>query len=333
VGGCIDEGIPGVSEEELNGFLRIVRERIAPRWDISPEMLTHNKALDLATMQPLEEREDVWAAHQSRETLTPYISRALQMLRNVGLEPNGVTSPWYFGIEVEQEYIEAIATALREVCGVTLGWYFTHLDSESPVVEPRVQRLDPEAGTALVALVSAARETSSQHYDFAWRTQYGEPAEIDAALTADGQWGRLAELYAAGSPMMFHTHWQSLFSNGSGAGLDALEELCERINRWGDRIRWTPARELARYAAARQATQIEVSEDERRLTFRAPFSCFEFTVHIPMPAGASNLSRDGRRLEEAPGAEVLTEEDSWCRVEGGAMVCVPLSDGMELVWS
>ncbi len=73
--GRIDEGMPGISDEEMAGFLRLVRERIAPRWDISPEMLTHNKALDLATMQPLPEREDVWAARQDERILTPYIAR------------------------------------------------------------------------------------------------------------------------------------------------------------------------------------------------------------------------------------------------------------------
>src|SRR5579875_3020091 len=75
--GRIDEGMPGIAAADMEGFLALVRERIAPRWDVSPEMLTHNKALDLATMRPLEEREDAWAAHQSEATLTPYITRGL----------------------------------------------------------------------------------------------------------------------------------------------------------------------------------------------------------------------------------------------------------------
>ncbi len=241
--GRIDEGMPGVSDEEMAGFLRLARERIAPRWDISPEMLTHNKALDLATMRPIEEREDVWAARQDERTLTPYIARGLEILRNVGLEPNGVTSPWAFGQEVEKDYARAIETALREVCGVRVGWYFLHIDSYSPLVPPRVARLDPagaDGGTALVSISTAARQSGAGHYDFAWRTQFGEPDDIDALLTADGTGGRLAELYANGSPLSFHTHWQSLFSNGSGTGLAAMGRLIERINGvWGERVRWT----------------------------------------------------------------------------------------------
>ena len=331
--GRIDEGMPGVDEEELAGFLRLVRERIAPRWDISPELLTHNKALDLATMRPLPEREDVWAAHQDEATLTAYIARALQILRNVGLEPNGVTSPWALGREVEEVYANAIATALREVCGVRLGWYFLHLDSHAPAVPPRVMRLDPQAGTALVSIISGSREISSGHYDFAWRTQFGEPAEIDVLLTADGTSGRLAELFAHDSPLAFHTHWQSLFSNGSGAGLDALGQLCERINRtWGDRIRWTSARELATYCTAREATRVETGDGGRRVTFRAPFSCFEFTIAVPIPEGASALYLDNTPLERLADGDAPLHEGTWRRAGADALICMPLRDGMELMW-
>src|SRR5579884_981690 len=45
--GCLDSGVPDVPNSVIGEFLDIVRTRIAPRWDISPEMLTHNRALDL----------------------------------------------------------------------------------------------------------------------------------------------------------------------------------------------------------------------------------------------------------------------------------------------
>lgn len=331
--GRIDEGMPGIAPEEMEGFLAIVRERIAPRWDVSPEMLTHNKALDVDTMRPLDEREDVWAAHQSEATLTPYVTRGLQILRNVGLEPNGVTSPWAFGKEVEQDYANAIVTALREVCGVRVGWYFLHIDSDSPVVLPRVMRLDPADGTALVSIVTASRRSPRGHFDFAWATQQGEPAEPDAVLTADGSAGRLVELFANGSPMTFHTHWQSLFSNGSGAGLAALNVLFERINRvWGERIRWTSARELALYAAAREATSFTSSDDGRRVSLSAPFPCAEFTVRLPLPAGASALSLDGTVLAPRTDDSTVLTEGSWRRDGAAALACFPLRDGATLSW-
>jgi hypothetical protein len=284
-------------------------------------------------MRPLPEREDAWAAHQDEATLTAYIARALQILRNVGLEPNGVTSPWALGREVEEAYANAIAAALREACGVRLGWYFLHLDSHAPAVPPRVMRLDPQAGTALVSIISGSREISSGHYDFAWRTQFGEPAEIDVLLTADGTSGRLVELFAHDSPLAFHTHWQSLFSNGSGDGLDAFGRLVERINNtWGDRIRWTSARELATYCTAREATRVEAGDGGRRVTFRAPFSCFEFTIAVAIPDGATTLYLDNTPLERLPDGDAPLHEGTWRRAGADALICVPLHDGTALMW-
>jgi hypothetical protein len=329
--GRIDEGMPGVPEAEMDEFLRLARERIAPRWDICPELLTHNKALDLATMRPLPLREDAWVAQQDEETLVAYIGRALQILRNAGLAPNGVTSPWSTGRAVEGRYAAAIATALRAVSGVRLGWYFLHVDQHSPRVEPRLMEIDPGAGTALVSIVSGSMDEPNA-YDFAWRTQLGEPATLDKVLSADGTAGRLAALFLHGSPLTFHTHWQSLFSNGTGAGLAAFEELCGRINRaWGEQVRWTTARELAVAAAARAATRV-VAGEGGRLTLRAPFACAAFTFSLPLPAGVTTLLGDGRPLEYVAAAEGPMREGTWRREGSTARVCVDLRDGLVLTW-
>jgi hypothetical protein len=326
--GRLDEGVPGLADEELRAFLRIVGERIAPTWDVGPEMMTHNRAYDVETGRLLPEREDVWAAHQTVETLTPYISLALQILCNVDLQPNGVTSPWAFGSEVEDAYTRATVTALREVCGVRVGWYFVHVDKVSSAVPPRIGRLHADQETALVSLVSASRDAAG-HADFAWRTQYGEPARTDALLSRDGTSGRLAELFPQGEPMIFHTHWQSMFSNGSGAGLDALEDLFGRINRtWGDRVIWMSARELALYTAARAATRVRTDDEGRGVVFDAPFRCANFTVILPA-TGAVSLN--GLPLTRIDGDEGL-REGTWRLTANGAVACFALRDGDELRW-
>jgi hypothetical protein len=323
--GRIDEEMPGISRDELDSWLRLVRERIAPRWSIGPEMLTHNRAIDLATMRLLPEREDVWAATQDEATLTRYIAHALQLLRNAGLEPSGVTSPWAFGREVEGAYADAIAAALRDVCGVTTGWYFLHSDTQASHVAQRIMRLDPAAATGLVSIVSGQR-------DFLWETQYGEPASIDHVLAPDASSGRLADLFAGGGPIVLTTHWQSLFSNGRGTGLDALEVLCERINgAWGRRIRWTTTQELAAYRVAGETARIE-SSGARRMVFHAPFACREFTYIVPVPAGTPTLCFDGQPLERMPDGTDELVEGCWTLHTDGAMVCVALHDGGELLW-
>ncbi|RME96123.1 MAG: hypothetical protein D6766_01510, partial [Verrucomicrobia bacterium] len=45
--GRLDRGLPGWSRGELEASLRLVREELAPRWDIHPEMVTHTRVIDL----------------------------------------------------------------------------------------------------------------------------------------------------------------------------------------------------------------------------------------------------------------------------------------------
>src|SRR5207302_390361 len=121
------------------------------------------------------------------------------------LEPTGATSPGASCREIEWAYQGAIRDAVREVRGLPIAWYFLHVDDRSPVVLPRIMSLDAARGEACVTMVSAGNDAS-------WQTQQGEPSTIDDLITADGQSGRLVELYRNGSVIGFHTHWQSLCS-------------------------------------------------------------------------------------------------------------------------
>ncbi len=64
--GRIDGRLGYVSAAHLAGFLRIVRERIAPRCDITPEVLTHAAAFNLKSGAGyLHLFEDAWGAQAS----------------------------------------------------------------------------------------------------------------------------------------------------------------------------------------------------------------------------------------------------------------------------
>jgi hypothetical protein len=122
--------------------------------------------------------------------------------------------------------------------------------------------------------------------------------------------------------MLFHTHWQSMFSNGTGAGLEALGALAERINTvWGRKIKWMPAREVTVYCTAREATKIDVGEGGS-ITLTAPFTCPEFTFAVPLPPEVTRLEMDGGALGEVPVGEL--EDGTWARDEDRAVVCVPV---------
>lgn len=246
--GSIAKELKGFPKRHVERWLEVVRREIAPRMDITPEILTHAKALDLATRTLLSENEREWSAHQTAETLTPYIAYALEILKNVGLPANGVTSPWDFGAKVEPEYQRAIVAAQRQVNNRTRSWYFLHSSSKN-TFESKVVHRDGDGW--LVSIVA-------QCPDVFWQTMDSQDTSdayvrwiADNLLSADGLHGRAAELFHARVPVVMLTHWQSLFSNGRKTGLRALNEVGHRIRgAWGERARWVTCFELASEVAA-----------------------------------------------------------------------------------
>ena len=256
--GRIDEGIPGYPEEELTRFLDIVREQIVPDWDITPEILTHWMALDLSTGKWLDMKEDAWAELQDADSLTAYFVYALEILKNVDIPANGITSPWCFARGVEEAHAEAVGRSLAEVFGVKQAWYFLHQSSKVEEDWARIMRRDVEAGTAVVSIVSGVE-------DVYWEAQYSNDPEtaragirekVEGALSGDGKRGRIVELIEAGQPVVLLTHWQSIFGNGHGVGLDALVEVIGRLNEvYGDRIEWVRPSEIAKRALTENTTK------------------------------------------------------------------------------
>ena len=247
--GPIDRGWPGCDEHALDQWLGLVRGHVTPLMDITPEILTHARALDLDTMTRLDEDERDWSRRQSAATMAPYIGRALEILNRVGLPATGVTSPWDFGSEVEDEYRAAIHQALSAANGLDRTWYFMHSDNEGTAFRSHLAWSKGDSW-----LVSLWAQVGDYLWDTMVTPAVGEEhigSVADAYLTEDGRGGRLAELFQAGTPMVLCTHWQSLFSNGRRTGLRILNEVCRRVARcWGDRVEWTNCSDLAAAIAA-----------------------------------------------------------------------------------
>ncbi len=247
--GKISEGWPGSDTKALFQWVETARSRVMPLMDITPYILTNAKALDLDTYRLLDENERDWASHQAEATLTPYIAAALRFLNEVGLEATGVTSPWDFGAQVENDYRLAIRRAMKQVNDRGQTLYFLHTDARATDLRSSVVSRDGDEW--LVSIVS-------QCGDHIWETmemQDDSPAYVrsvaDRYLTEDGNQGRLVELFSAGTPMVFHTHWQSLYSNGRRTGLRVLDEVGRRIAcAWGKDARWLKCSDLASEVAA-----------------------------------------------------------------------------------
>ena len=246
--GDIVRGIGGHEMDALKDWLSIVKARLTPYFDFCPEIITHGHALDLETGGFTALDEETWASTKDRSVLTPYIQHALEMLSAVGIDANGVTSPWSFGIHVEDEYQAAIAEAQRCVHGRTFSWYFLHSECEKPGVKPWVALQDD--GKTLVHIPGTIEDKLWQTNDCARTDEAYINGIVDSLITADGKGGAFAERLNAGSWPILVTHWQSLFSNGNETGLTVLDRAIERVNRLlGDRVEWMTSMEMARLAA------------------------------------------------------------------------------------
>ncbi len=249
--GRLDQSLKRVPEDHLQDFLQIVRERIQPRFDITPEFLTHLRAYDLKRKQYQHIFEDVWITGATPEEITEYFTLAFTILKNVGLDAPGITSPWVSGIDVEKKYVKSLADAQWQVFNRKLTWYFLYATDWGEPRHCTVEYHDAERGQSVVSV-------PANFADLLWsmEKQPGERVQfikdnIDKVLSADGRTGRIRQVIDSGYPVILLTHWQSLYTQGTGLGLEGLSALAERIQKvFGNSIEWVDITEMARRAAS-----------------------------------------------------------------------------------
>lgn len=241
--GDILNGLHGVENALVQEWLDLVKEQLVPAFTVGPEMLSHHKAVDIATGKAMELREDVWASTKDRTELMPYIACALSMLKEAGFDAYGVTSPWAFAIEVEDEYAAAISKAVYEVTGRTEAWYF--LRGLRGVPEPKPWVAHEVDGRTVVSIPATTTDHFWQTIDTTETSDEFVNRIADELITPDGQEGEIIRVLENGGYPILITHWQSLFSNGLGTGLRALNEVGRRIQaNLSDRVEWKSFEEL-----------------------------------------------------------------------------------------
>jgi len=241
-----------VDPVQVTQWLDTVKTRLIPAFTVGPEMLTHNKAIDLATGNPLPQLEYQWAATQTKETLTPYIAKGLELLRTAGLDVFGVTSPWCFGIEVEEDYVEAISQAVSQVTGKQTAWYFLHSLQDVPNAKPWVA-LDRD-GRCVVSIPATTDDVIWDSIDTTDTSDAYVSQRADLLITADGKDGAILRVLETGGYPILLTHWQSLISNGLGTGMRILDTVCSRIRQHlADRVEWMSFSQIMGLVAADKA--------------------------------------------------------------------------------
>jgi len=248
--GRIDQSLKLVPQDHLLEFLKLIRERVAPRFDITPEFLTHLSSYDLKTGNFKRHLyEDNWITQAPKEEIVEYFTLAFQILKNVGIESTGITSPWVSGIDVEDKYAQSLADAQWNIFKRKLTWYFLYAasDNEKPY-QCNVKYKNPERDQVVVSVPANAGDIfwSMDLPDKKDRPKFIKDG-IDRLVSPDGKTGRISQLIESGHPVVIVTHWQSLFTQGTELGLEGLTALAERIQKvFGSTFEWVKCSEMAR---------------------------------------------------------------------------------------
>ena len=256
--GRIDEGLPLFSKEQQESWLQMCRDVIVPAFDITPEMMTHTFVVDLETFKPLESRiweQGAWCTLpiDQEELVFNYIATACRILDNVGLTPEGVTSPGGFGGRTLEFYAKMAGLAVREVTGNPTPYFFKRVTEQG---ETPVWYADRDAGTAVGEIIATTGDWTGS-----W-TGYDE-ANVDKYITSDLQGGCLPARINAGNPAILCSHWQGFYGmhNDDRRGFNTLKTVVRRLKELdpkGEKTRWRKCSEITNYACAREMAQVEV---------------------------------------------------------------------------
>ncbi|MFQ6034713.1 MAG: hypothetical protein ACE5NM_02560 [Sedimentisphaerales bacterium] len=328
--GWLDRDMPGWSKKELDESIKLVREFMMPDWDIHPEMVTHTWVINTKTGRPYPERSEWfmenwgWSVGKSVDELADYMSYALRILKNVGLDCEGITTPGGFGNRARPQLAQATLQSCRDVFKAEIPHYFRHVYSQSDrSVAPRVEYASGLAGSDPKCVVSIIGCTG----DWFGGWDGLSPGSVDKFITEDLKSGRLPQVIDKGEPAILVCHWPGIYFNGQEIGFNIFKEVVRRIHARYDNLIWMKLSEIARYWAAKELTRID--KQGRFVTFNAPFATTRFTVWIEadMPA-IGKLTSNGNTVQLRQVKRLLQLKSGTYHVDGQKIiVCFDLPKG------
>lgn len=259
--GRLDQSVRLLEDAELAGMLELIRQRLVPRFDICPTILTHTMAMDPVTGGLLPHAESAWVAHLAARKdpteLLAYLRLAWTVLSNAGLQstglivggmndPSGIGKEGLFSNGCHLESLgRAMFTIMREFKQTNKSAFIL---SGSPIRNPLSERyLAPEKcyespdGDRLYEMHYYKTEILLDLY-------YGEGDALQATdkfISADLQSGLLVDHVASGKALNLCAHCGTLSCLNTGLGLKMLREILTRLRkRYGKRLQWMTALEL-----------------------------------------------------------------------------------------
>jgi hypothetical protein len=324
--GWIDRDMPGWSRQELLESVALVRDFMMADWDIHPEMVTHTWAIDTKTGRPFAERTERylenwgWSVGMSVDQMADYVGFALRILKNVGLDCEGVTTPGGFGSQARPSLAAGTMQAVRDVFGAEVPHYFRDLYTDQRSVAPQVyyaSGLDADDPKCVVSIIGCTGD---------WFGGWDglERGSVDRFITADLQQGRLVDVINRQEPAIMVCHWPGIYFNGDEVGFNIFKAIVQRLNARYDNLAWMKLSEIARYWAAKELTRIEHAGGN--VTLRGPFACPDFTVDVSIPAGHRPVVTAGEQLVELAEAKrrIDLQPGTFVREGERAVVCFDL---------
>ena len=287
--GWMDRDLPGWSKKELDDSLNLVREFMMPDWDIHPEMISHTWVINTKTGRPYPQRTGYyienagWSQDKSTDELADYMAYALRILKNVGLDCEGITTPGGFGNQNRDNLAKATLESCRDVFKAEIPHYFRHLFTDNRSVAPRVEYASGLTGPNPKCVVSIIGCTG----DWFGGWDGLNPGSVDKFITEDLKTGRLPQVIDKSEPAILVCHWPGIYFNGEEIGFNIFKEVVHRIHSRYDNLLWMKLSEISRYWAAKELTQIE--KQGNRIIFDAPFATMRFTVQTR--TGSSNIPK------------------------------------------
>jgi hypothetical protein len=327
--GWLDRCLPGWSQKELDDSLELVRELMMPDWDIHPEMITHTWVINTRTGRPYPERTGYyienagWSQDKSADQLADYMAYALRILKNVGLDCEGITTPGGFGSQNRKNLARATLESCRDIFNAEIPHYFRDLFTDERSVAPLVQYasgLDGDNPKCVVSVIGCTGDWLGG-WDGLVR------GSVDKHITEDLKGGRLPEVIARGEPAIIVCHWPGVYFNGEEVGFNIFKEVVRRLEARYDNLLWMKQSEIARYWAAKELTKID--KQGWQVTFTAPFATTRFTVRL---AGGSQspptLTLAGQRAElRRVTAPLQLKSGTWHSDGSNITVCFDLPKG------
>jgi hypothetical protein len=333
--GWVNRFIPGWTKAELQKSLDLIREVIVPNWDIHPEMVSHTRVIDIKTGKPFPDPTPEfmenweWSQNKSVDELASYQAYALAILKDAGLECEGLTTPGGYGSRNQNNLALSTLEAVRDIYHAEIPHFFRDLYAEKDKsVAPLVLHPSGLEGTDPKCVVSVIGCTG----DWFGGWDGLEPGDVNKFISNDLSTGRMVDVIESGEPAIMVCHWPGLFYNGKKTGFNILKEIKRRLDQKYDNLIWMKTGEIARYWAAKELTKI--SHDNGKINLYAPFATEGFTLRLtdlktrsPFVITADNQKRP---LENVKTRNDL-KEFTWYSEKNESLICFNLTKGSSTI--